>query len=244
MRAILTYHSIDQTRSVISIAPEVFREHVQWIADRGIRVLPLDDLLGADASDGRDAIAITFDDGFANVEGAARLLSQHGFPSTVFVVSAHVGGTNEWGGRPDAGIPTLPLLGWQDLERLATHGVTIGAHTRSHARLTVLDAAAAEDEMDACAAELRTRLGNAVRHYAYPSGDVNGAIAALAAKRFATSVTTRFSVLTGEDQPMWLPRLDMYYFRRPGAIRSWGTWRFGPRVWSVRTRRRVRETFQ
>lgn len=244
MRAILTYHSIDRTGSVISITPEVFREHVQWIADRGIRVAPLDDLLAAATNDGRDAIAITFDDGFANFEGAANVLGQYGFPSTVFVVSAHVGGTNAWGGKEESGIPTLPLLGWQDLERLAARGVTIGAHTRSHARLTAIGAAAAEDEMDACATELRARLGHAVKHFAYPYGDVNGLVAALAAKRFATSVTTRFSVLTDEDLPMWLPRLDMYYFRRPGAIRSWGTWRFGPRVWSVRTRRRVRETFQ
>jgi peptidoglycan/xylan/chitin deacetylase (PgdA/CDA1 family) len=109
MRAILTYHSIDESGSAISISESVFRGHVSWLARGGVRVVSLDALmrLPADAN----AVALTFDDGFVNFgDIAAPLLADHGLPSTLFVVSDAVGKTNRWPGRADRGIPELPLL--------------------------------------------------------------------------------------------------------------------------------------
>src|SRR5713101_6332064 len=110
MRAILTYHSIDDSGSAISIPPAVFKEHVRWISQRQIHVESLDDLLAGDKEAETDTVAITFDDGFANFTLAVELLADYGLPATLFVVAGHVGGTNAWGGRTDPGIPTLPLL--------------------------------------------------------------------------------------------------------------------------------------
>ncbi|TFG50637.1 MAG: polysaccharide deacetylase, partial [Gemmatimonadales bacterium] len=45
MRAILTYHSIDDSGSPISVAPEQFRAHVRWLQSGVIRVVPLAELL-------------------------------------------------------------------------------------------------------------------------------------------------------------------------------------------------------
>ena len=159
MRAILTYHSIDESGSAISVPPDVFSEHVRWMSRSDVRVLTLDDLLAQGSNDPTDAVAITFDDGFMNFAEAGARLTGHGLPVTLFVVTAHVGGTNAWGGRADPGIPTLPLLGWPELEQLVAGGVAVGAHTRTHTRLTALPSAAVEDEMDRCLEELRARLG-------------------------------------------------------------------------------------
>jgi hypothetical protein len=57
MKAILTYHSIDESGSVISIAPAVFEQQVRWLAASRVKVVSLTDLL--DLTDDGDAIAIT-----------------------------------------------------------------------------------------------------------------------------------------------------------------------------------------
>jgi peptidoglycan/xylan/chitin deacetylase (PgdA/CDA1 family) len=168
-------------------------------------------------------------------------LAERGVPATVFVVTAHVGADNTWEGRTERGIPTLPLMGWAELERLVGLGVTIGAHTRTHRRLTDLASAAIEDEMEQCVEDLRARLGVGAAHLAYPYGAVDDRVAALASARFTSALTTRFGPLSPADVPPRLPRLDMYYFRRPGAIGSWGTREFHRRLGWVRLRRRMRE---
>ena len=60
-------------------------------------------------------MAVTFDDGFLNGREAIEQLRAHGLPVSLFIVSSCVGGTNAWGGKAQRGIPTLPLLGWADL---------------------------------------------------------------------------------------------------------------------------------
>jgi peptidoglycan/xylan/chitin deacetylase (PgdA/CDA1 family) len=241
MRAILTYHSLDDSGSPISVAPAVFSQHVRWMVDSGVRVLPLADMLVLDRDDPAPAVSITFDDGFMNFTQAAELLMRARLPVTLFVVTGHVGGSNAWGGRTESRIPTLPLLGWKELEQLVSQGVSIGAHTRRHARLTSLAPAAVEDELDGCLQDLRTRLGVRVDHFAYPYGAADETVAALAGARFQAAVTTRFAPLSRHDAPMWIPRFDMYYFRRPGTLERWGTPPFRRRLWSVQLRRQLRE---
>ena len=76
MRAILTYHSVDETGSVISIDERAFRRHVAWLAAGQVRVVPLDEI--ASVPDDQDVVAITFDDGLASFgQIAAPLLLEH-----------------------------------------------------------------------------------------------------------------------------------------------------------------------
>ena len=241
MRAVLMYHSIDDSGSMISVSPAVFAEHVRWIAHSGIRVVALDELLVQAPANGGDAIALTFDDGFANFARAAEVLGAHALPATVFVVTGHVGRTNEWNGVVQQGVPTLPLLAWADLDAMIARGFGIGAHTHTHPRLTTLPASAVEGEMDRCADEIHRRLGLRPASFAYPYGAVDARVERLTAPKFAVAVTTRFASLAGDEPRTSIPRLDMYYFRRPGAIHRLGAGGF--EVWMnwVRLRRSARE---
>src|SRR4029079_2065351 len=134
MRAILTYHSVDETGSVISIGERSFRRHVAWLAERRARVVPLDQIMSVPEDE--DAVAITFDDGLASFgRVAAPLLLDHGLPVTLFVVTDAVGSSNVWRGRQDPGIPVQALLDWEQLGALHGAGVRIGAHTCTHPRL-------------------------------------------------------------------------------------------------------------
>ena len=64
MRAILTYHSIDASRSVISVDPSVLRRQLEWLAQSSVRVVPLTTL--TKLPDDADAVSLTFDDAYEN----------------------------------------------------------------------------------------------------------------------------------------------------------------------------------
>lgn len=240
MRAILTYHSIDDSGSAISVSPESFRAHVRWLASGRVRVLPLEQL--AAAGDEGDAVALTFDDGFANfAESAAPVLADHALPCTVFVVAEHVGGHNDWGGGGSAvDIPELPLMGWETLGTLAAAGVGIGAHTRRHRDLTTVRGAMLEDEVAGCAERIASELGERPRNFAYPYGAVDVAAASVVRDHFDLACTTELRALRADDDRALLPRLDMYYFRDDGQLEAWGTPAFRGRVWLRAQGRRVR----
>ena len=236
MRAILTYHSIDSSGSPISISEEAFRAHVRFFGSGRVAVVPLADLTSV--PDETDALAITFDDGFLNFTSTAMpLLSHLGFPATLFVVSDAIGGSNAWGGTPARGIPTLPLMSWPDLERARNAGFEIGAHSRNHPHLTGLSNAQMEDEISGCVDRIFSELGERPRRFAYPYGDVNDAVAAVARQSFEHSVTTELAVLRPENDRALLPRLDASYFQRPGTLEAWGSAAFRRRLW-IRARAR------
>lgn len=237
-RAILTYHSIDDSGSPISVSPETFRAHVRFLASGRVRVVPLDALLAL--PDDADAVALTFDDGFANFAShALPLLREHGLPATVFVVTNHVGGTNDWGGVRQPGIPTLPLLDWQALGNVRESGVAIGAHTRRHPDLTAVPPDDLADEVVGSAEALTQALGEAPRAFAYPYGRFDQRVSTVVRQRFAQACTTELRPLSVRDDPVLLPRLDAWYFQGR-RLETWGTPTFRRYVWMRDKGRRVR----
>jgi len=225
MRAILTYHSIDESGSPISLSEQVFRSQIAWLARSSVRVVSLDDLMRLPAA--TDAVALTFDDGFVNFgDIAAPLLAEHGLPSTLFVVADAVGRTNRWPGRTERGVPELPLLGWDSIARLREQRVEIGAHTRTHANLARLTNDRLQDEVLGGADRIRDAVGCAPTAFAYPYGAVSDAAVAMVASRFAWACTTEMRSLSTNEARALLPRLDMFYLREPGQLERWGTARF------------------
>ena len=223
MRAILMYHSIDDSGSAISVPASVFARHVKWLRSGHVRVTSIPELLALPPE--ADAVAITFDDGFCNFAvDAAPLLKE--LPVTLFVVTDHVGRSNEWGGRQARGIPTLPLLDWPALSRLAESGVTLGSQSRTHRDLATISPEAIDDELAGGAEVLQRETGVAPELFAYPYGSVTPTAVAAVAARFRWACTTQLRTVGVHERMAELPRIDMYYFRQPGQLESWGTARF------------------
>ncbi len=236
MRAILTWHSLDGSGSPISIAPDEFRRQITWLLDENVRIVTVEELLRLD--DRTDAAALTFDDGFANtLSDAVPILREHDLPAACFVVPAHVGGDNRWGGRATPGIPTLPLLDWDGLARLRDAGVAVGGHTRTHPRLSSLTSADLEREIGHCAVEIQDRLGVSPAGFAYPFGDVNSTVAAVVRRAYAWAVTTELRPLGPDVDESLLPRLDMWYATENLRRTGWGSAAF--RTW-ISARRQAR----
>ncbi|MCI0435407.1 MAG: polysaccharide deacetylase family protein [Gemmatimonadetes bacterium] len=237
MRAILTYHSIDASGSVISIDRATFQRHVSWLAGAGLRAIGLDRLLELPPQE--SGVAITFDDAFANfATDAWPVLRDSGHDVTLFVPTGHAGGTNAWEADGRHGIPVQPLLDWNALGRLAEEGVTLGSHGVAHLRLTEASDAQLAEELDRSAAQITHETGVAPQSFAYPYGMVDARVAEAAGRRYRFAVTTEHRVLRAREDARRLPRLDSFYLRRPGRIERWGSAGFRRAVtWRNRMRR-------
>jgi peptidoglycan/xylan/chitin deacetylase (PgdA/CDA1 family) len=230
MRAILTYHSVDDSGSPISVGRAEFRAHCAFLGSGRVRVVSLEALADVPAHD--DAVAITFDDGFENFwSDAAPALEAHALPATVFAVPAHVGAHNDWGGRQVTGIPHLPLMSWDHLARLRERGFTLGAHTRTHPALPSVPATQLEDELGGCVADIAARTGVRPSTFAYPYGAWDATSAEAVRQRFDLACTTELRPLRAVEDRALMPRLDMYYLRAPGLLDRWGSAAFRSLLW-------------
>lgn len=237
MKAILTYHSIDASGSPISVDVPTFERHVAWLTSGAVHVVPLAEI--GDAPDG--AIALTFDDAFADFAGEAwPRLRDAGLPVTLFVVTGRVGGDNSWGGAPQRGIPVLPLLGWDQLAGLAEEGVDVGAHSRTHVSLPRVDSDRLGEELEGSGDDIEAHCGRRPGAFAYPYGDFDRRCVEAAGRCFDVCVTTELTWLRPGDDPRALPRLDAWYLRAPGAIESFGSGGFANRIRIRRAARALR----
>jgi peptidoglycan/xylan/chitin deacetylase (PgdA/CDA1 family) len=219
--SILTWHSISEGPGPTRIAPTAFREQLAVLADTGCAVLRLRDLpsrLADPAALPPRAVVLTFDDGFLDFAAtAAPALEARGWPSTLFLAAARVGRISEWPGMPPRQVQ--PLLDWTALARLADQGVEIGAHGLSHLDLTRLPAAAAEAEIAGSRQVLEERLGTRVHAFAYPFGRSTSALRDAVGRHYALGVGTALRRARPGCDLRALPRIDMWYFRRPERLR-------------------------
>jgi peptidoglycan/xylan/chitin deacetylase (PgdA/CDA1 family) len=206
--AILTYHSIDDSGSAISTRPALFQRQMEFLAESGIPVVPLDQVLERQGS-----VAISFDDGFGNfADRALPLLERYQLPATIFVVSGYCGKMNNWPSQSGANVPRLPLLSWADLAALPAL-ISIGAHTVTHPDLTRLAAEQCEREMSECQNEIEQRLSKRAQWLAYPYGTSSPLVRSLAGHRFALAAGTLLGYLSAQSDRLDLPRIDTYYLR-------------------------------
>jgi peptidoglycan/xylan/chitin deacetylase (PgdA/CDA1 family) len=182
---ILTYHRLldaAPTKAVdpkrIAVSRDQFRAQLRWLKRWGYRSLPLQAYIPMLRDGGKvppRTFAITFDDGYEEVlRLGLPVLQEFGFTATVFAVPGQFGGSNIW---DDGG---AKLLTAEQLLRLDKAGITIGAHTCQHVHLTRADPETARREITDSKSKLETALGRPVSLFAYPYGETNDAVDALA----------------------------------------------------------------
>jgi peptidoglycan/xylan/chitin deacetylase (PgdA/CDA1 family) len=190
---------------------------------------------------GADAIAITFDDGFVNFGTIAwPLLKEHNLPATLFVVSEHVGKKNTWKAPQFPDVPQMSLLDWRALGRMAQSGLSIGSHTRHHPDLRSLSDEELVDEIEGAATRIETETGVRPVTFSYPFGCYNERVVAAVRAAHSLACTTKLRALGRREDPLRLPRLDAYYFQRPGQLEGWGTLAFHRYLWVRANGRRLR----
>ncbi len=154
-------------------------------------------------------VAVTLDDGYAdNLESALPVLARYGFSATVYVVSGCVGRFNMWDAER-LGIRKR-LMTAEELRRWRDAGMEVGAHTRTHPRLTGCNDTQLRDEIRGSKAQLEDIVGTAVSQFCYPYGDADQRVvdATREAGYAAATATCRGRAMRGAD--LWrLPRVQV-----------------------------------
>ena len=124
------------------------------------------------------------------------------------MVSGSIGRYNQWDAER-LGV-RKPLMSAEQLRDWHRGGMEIGAHSRSHPRLTQCDDAQLHDEIHGSKATLEDRLGVSVTQFCYPYGDADERVAGVVREAgFAAATTTRRGrAFAGMD--LWqLPRVQV-----------------------------------
>jgi peptidoglycan/xylan/chitin deacetylase (PgdA/CDA1 family) len=219
--AILTYHALDNSGSVLSTPPRVFAEQMRILSHLDVKVVSLEEVRRAlsNGESGVRLVAITFDDGFQEFYSRAMpILQRHGFPATVFLVTDYCGRENSWPTQLPH-IQRRPLLTWTEVKELSAAGVAFGSHTRTHPDLSRVTSQVAEDEVVSSKKTIEDVIGASVESFAYPYGAFNETVKRIARLHFSTACTTKLDFVGSGSDPLAMERLDTYYLRRPMLFR-------------------------
>jgi len=152
-------------------------------------------------------VAITFDDGYLDtLEHALPVLNTVGFTATCYVVSGHMGEYNEW----DAAELKVhkKLMSAAQVKAWQAAGMEVGAHSRTHPRLTKCTDEELQIELAGSKADLETLTGAPVTQFCYPYGDLDARVADAALKAgYSAATTTQRGRARPGDNPMLLRRI-------------------------------------
>lgn len=169
---VLEYHHVaTDTPASTSITPEAFAAQMDYLAEHGFEVRPLDQLVarlraGKEVPD--KAVALTFDDAYRSVYTEAfPRLQERGWPFTVFVSTGYI----------DRGYDGY--AGWDALREMADAGVTIANHSVTHPHLARPQQGESEAdwrgrarrEITDAQDRLEQEVGDVAKLFAYPFGE-------------------------------------------------------------------------
>lgn len=214
---VINYHSIDDSGSVLSIAPALFRSHIQAWKRRGARFFTLEEaelfVRGESSVSAGLNILITFDDGLESVyREAFPILRDAGATATVFICTALMGRDNMWPGQPDW-VPRMDIMTWDQASEMAEAGIEFGSHLLDHPDLAEISEPEGKRQIVESSEEIERRLGTKPRALAFPYGRSTQANRRDAAEVYALAFGTRLGPTYSGGDPMDLPRLDAYYLK-------------------------------
>jgi peptidoglycan/xylan/chitin deacetylase (PgdA/CDA1 family) len=163
------YHSVSENNhDRLTVSPARFASQMQFLMERGFRVISLQEACRRLNSneDVERAIVLTFDDGLRDfLTNAAPVLRRHHLPATLFIVTGRMGGVSKWS-SPSNG---KKLLTRDEIIELRKQGFNLGSHTATHPDLRTLDDAGLDRELAESRAEI-AELGETFIPFAYPGG--------------------------------------------------------------------------
>lgn len=182
--AILCYHAVsDDWPEVAAVGPSTLERQVRRLLARGYRARTLSEAL---RFPDRRTLVVSFDDAFLSVlERGLPVLERLEVPATLFVPTDYVAAREplswstlaRWRGTPHEA--ELRPMSWDGIRRLAALGWEIGAHTRSHPRLTEVDRERAAAELRGSKTACEEALQVPCPTMAYPFGEHDDGVVSL-----------------------------------------------------------------
>lgn len=155
------------------VTEETFARHLQWIRNRGMRTLSLDEAYECFRSESFSSkvVLITFDDAFAEtLDRAAPLLQSNAMSSAVFVPAGLLGKTvvlSSEGGSQDTASEGR-IVDEEGLRRWVQAGQEVGSHSLTHQDLTGSSLDTASSEAAQSKQLLEEVLDHPILDFCYP----------------------------------------------------------------------------
>lgn len=201
--SVLCYHGISNQINPYSTTPLTFERQIKNLV-RHMNVISLKEAMSVfeGKSIRRPAVALTFDDGYADVlENALLITERYNIKSTVFVLS-----DPEHADRKQLG-SNRRLLSWGDIRLLHTKGWTIGCHSAKHPDFGRLSPTQMEEEVVNAKKTLEGKLGYEIEYFAYPNGIATPQIiAAVQRAGYKAAFAVRPGSITNTSNRWVLPR--------------------------------------
>jgi len=179
---VLSYHNLSPVKSnKMTVSQAMFEQQMRLLKEKGYRVILMDqlfDFIEFKASIPPKSVVITIDDGWLSAyEIAFPILKKYGYPATLFV------STDMIDRAPKA-------LSWNLLQEMATQGIDVQCHTKSHRNLTLPEKKESfkdyfenlEKELSGCRDTIKRKLNQEVKYLAYPYGVTTSLVIELAKK--------------------------------------------------------------
>ncbi len=198
----IMYHRFGETGiPSTNIRVEQLERHLQLLKEGGFTVAPLPeivDALRAGKTIPPKTVAITVDDAYASAMtvGWPRIKAA-GYPLTIFVATEPVDHH------------TRGYLSWDQIRQLVAEGVTIGAHSESHAHMAKQTSEQAAAEIERSNARFKAELGFVPKLFAYPYGEANAETIKAASHAYDAAFGQHSGVITAEDNRYFLPRFAL-----------------------------------
>jgi peptidoglycan/xylan/chitin deacetylase (PgdA/CDA1 family) len=245
---VLCYHAIrerddDPVLARFSVTPERFELQLASLANRGFTFITPGQLaafLEAGAPLPRRPVLLTFDDGYTELLSLAReVLQPRGIEGIAFIVTGAA--SNEWdqayGARP------IDLMTREQLKELASLGIEVASHSRTHGEMQLMGDAEQQAEAAGSIHDLARDGLPRPRFFAYPYGATNrGARAAVSRAGILAAFGLKQSRLQRSSDRFDLPRVIILAKDRGWKFRAKTA---APRLFNlfVRARRNLRLIF-
>jgi peptidoglycan/xylan/chitin deacetylase (PgdA/CDA1 family) len=189
---VLAYHGVAdvplwQDHYRLFVRPKDLGRQIDRLTSWGYELTTMSELarrLRAGSADG--TAALTFDDGLADNAGPLlEVLATRDAPATVYVIAG-------WLGRPHPDAPWARIATEEQVEKIASAGLEVGAHTLNHVDLSTVPYDVAFRELKDSKDRLEQITGSSVESAAYPFGNASEeTLAACRAAGFTSAVRTR-----------------------------------------------------
>lgn len=200
---VFMYHKFDKPKHPsTNITLKQFEEHLSEFSKDKYNVRSLEYIVDTIINDGslpKNTIAITVDDAdksFFNI--AWPMLKEKGFPVTLFVTTSTILDNNK------------NYMNWDEIRKVKSEGVVIGAHTDTHPHLPDLSLEQIKSEIEKSNRIFLKEIGTTPSLFAFPYGEADlKTINLLKEYKYKVSFGQHSGVINETSNLYYLPRFSL-----------------------------------
>ncbi len=185
-----------------SVTIEQFESHLEEFIREKYNILDLEYIVDTIINDGdlpKNTIGISIDDADKSfIETGWPLFKKYSIPVTLFVTTGTIANNNK------------SYLNWDQIRKLKSEGVTIGAHSHTHAHMPDLKIDDLRKEIELSNKIFLRELGEIPTLFAYPYGETSTEIISLIKEyKFKVAFGQHSGVINETSNMYYLPRFSL-----------------------------------